>query len=326
MEIDIFPIPSAKGVHRYIGTSFLGLIIITYIVGAYKIAQQLIGEDKELLCFLVTIPIFIGGYAVFVLLVHGIKQCLYAYFKSHRKEWNNQADREEMEEYITQNLEQMQKKAQEKDAKTSKTKNVTPAAAVDALKVESKVEQPSHEEVPVTPEALTKSQLKRDIQKAHDELELFINQVQIDRKQMNEAKVAREAKKLEAILKYTRYTLMPHGFTDEELYQIEEAVKLLVELNGVTRMEILSISKKKGLKQADLKNFCWNIAFQYGIAPKTTALFALNVFYAWFSNTESSSIQKTLRNTTGKYSIEIDENIIEHLPKLEEQVLGKTHQ
>jgi len=63
MEIDIFPVPSAKGVHRYIGTSFLGLIIITYIVGAYKIAQQLIGEDKELLCFLFTIPIFIGGYA-----------------------------------------------------------------------------------------------------------------------------------------------------------------------------------------------------------------------------------------------------------------------
>lgn len=53
MEIDVFPIPSAKGVHRYIGKSFLVLIIITYIVGAYKIAQQLIGEDKELLCFLV---------------------------------------------------------------------------------------------------------------------------------------------------------------------------------------------------------------------------------------------------------------------------------
>jgi hypothetical protein len=60
MEIDIFPVPSAKGLHRYIGTSFLWLIIITYIVGAYKIAQQLIGEDKELLCFLVTIPICFG--------------------------------------------------------------------------------------------------------------------------------------------------------------------------------------------------------------------------------------------------------------------------
>ena len=323
MEIDIFPIPSTKGVHRYIGMAFLGLIIITYIVGAYLAAQHLIGKDKELLCLLVSIPIFIGSYAVLILLLHGIKQCLYAYFKSHRKEWNNQADQEEMEEYITQNLEQMQKKAQEKDAKTSKTKNVTPAAAVDALKVESKVEQPSHEEVPVTPEALAKLQLKRDIQKAYDELEIFISQMQIDRKQMNEAKVAHEAKKLEEILKYVRYTLMPHGFTDEELYQIEQAVKLLVELNGVTRMESLSISKKKGLKQADLKNFCWNIAFQYGIDPKTTALFALNVFYAWFSNTESSSIQKTLRNTTGKYSIEIDENIIEHLPTLEEKVLGK---
>ena len=29
MEIDIFPVPSTKGVHRYIDTSFLGLIIIT---------------------------------------------------------------------------------------------------------------------------------------------------------------------------------------------------------------------------------------------------------------------------------------------------------
>ena len=45
MEIDIFPVPSAKGVHRYIGTSFLGLIIITYIVGAYFVVQHLIDLD-----------------------------------------------------------------------------------------------------------------------------------------------------------------------------------------------------------------------------------------------------------------------------------------
>lgn len=77
MEIDIFPIPSTKGVHRYISTALLGLIIITYIVGAFMLAQELICEDKELLCFLAAIPIFIGGYAVFILLLHGIKQCLY---------------------------------------------------------------------------------------------------------------------------------------------------------------------------------------------------------------------------------------------------------
>lgn len=45
MEIDIFPIPSTKGLHRYIGTSFLGLIIITYIVGAYFVVQHLIDLD-----------------------------------------------------------------------------------------------------------------------------------------------------------------------------------------------------------------------------------------------------------------------------------------
>ena len=58
MEIDIFPLPSTKGVHSYIGIAFLGLIIITYIVGAYKVAQQLVGADKELLCFLVNTYIY----------------------------------------------------------------------------------------------------------------------------------------------------------------------------------------------------------------------------------------------------------------------------
>ena len=321
MEIDIFPLPHRKeGMARNFDKGFLGILIITYVVAAFKTAQCIVGNDaeKEFVRFLFTIPIFIGYYVLFVLVCHCLKTGLYSYFKSHRKDWNNRADREDMEEHIAQNLGQIQKKVQEKSATVNNQKKATLAVVDD-----SNVESLSLEEVSVTPEALAKLQLKRDIQKAHDEMEVFINQEQIDRKQMNEAKIAREAKKLEAILKYTRYTLMPHGFTDEELYQIEEAVKLLVELNGVTRMEVLSISKKKDLKQADLKNFCWNIAYQYGIDPKTTALFALNLFYAWFSNTEPSSIQKTLRNTTGNYTIEIDENIIEHLPKLEAKVLGK---
>ncbi|EHO67821.1 hypothetical protein [Segatella maculosa] len=282
MEIDIFPLPHRKeGIARNLDKGFLGILIITYVIAAFKTAQYIVGNDadKEFMCFLLTIPIFIGYYALFVLVCHGIKTVLYAYFKSHRKEWNSMADREEMEEHIAQNLGQIQKKVQEKTATVNNQKNAAPAV-VDAPKTDSNVGSQSPEEVSVTPETLAKLQLKRDIQKAHDELEVFINQVQINRKQMNEAKVAREARKLEAILKYTRYTLMPHGFTDEELYQIEEAVKLLVEFNGVTRMEALSIGKKKELKQADLKNFCWNIAYQYGIDPKTTALFVLNLFYA----------------------------------------------
>ena len=110
MEIDIFPLPSTKGVRRHIGTAFLGLFVITYIVGAYKVAQLLVGADKELLCFLVTIPIFIGSYAVLILLIHGIKQCLYVYFKRNRKELNNRIDRENMDSYIVKHLEEIQKK------------------------------------------------------------------------------------------------------------------------------------------------------------------------------------------------------------------------
>lgn len=107
------------------------------------------------------------------------------------------ADREEMEEHIAQNLGHIQKKAQEKTATITNTKNAAPIAD-GTPKRESNVESHSPKEVSVTPEALAKLQLKRNIQKAHDELEVFINQVQIDRKQMNEAKVAREARKLEA--------------------------------------------------------------------------------------------------------------------------------
>ena len=73
---------------------------------------------------------------------------------------------------------------------------------------------------------------------------------------------------------------MPHNFTDEELYKIEEAVKLLVELNCVTRMEVLSISRKKEQKQTYLKNFCWNIANLYGIYPKR-----LYRFCPWITHT-----------------------------------------
>ena len=81
------------------------------------------------------------------------------------------ADREEMEEHIAQNLGHIQKKAQEKTATTTNTKNAAPIAD-DTPKRESNVESQSPEEVSVTPEALAKLQLKRNIQKAHDELEV----------------------------------------------------------------------------------------------------------------------------------------------------------
>ena len=171
MEIDIFPIPHRKeGIARNLDKGFLGILIITYIIAAFKTAQCIVGNDaeKELVCFLLTIPIFIGYYAMFVLVCHCIKKGLYVFFKSHRKEWNNIADREEMEEHITQNLGQIQKKVQEKIATITNTKNASPAV-VDARNTDCDVESQSPEEVSVTSEALAKLQLKRNIQKAHDD-------------------------------------------------------------------------------------------------------------------------------------------------------------
>lgn len=316
MEIDIFPLPSTKGGHRHIGTAFLGLIIITYIVGAYKVAQMLVGADKELLCFLATIPIFIGGYAVLILLLHGIKQCLYAYFKHNRKELNNRVDQENMDAYIIKHLEEIQKKLDREPVVEKVPINVDPSA--EAVQQKPQKETIDDMQPKIMPE------LEQAVKTAQRNLIPFMQQLNIDRIQLTEAKTKHDKEKLESVLRYTRLVLLPHGFSDEELYQIEEAVKLLVQYNGIVNCVSVKIAKNK-LKQADLKNFAWNIGNQYNIDAEVLAMFVLSLFHSWFKNTEKDSIRKTLRNTTGKYSIEIDANIIEHLPKLEEKVLGKNH-
>lgn len=316
MEIDFFPMLSTKGIHRYIGMSFLGLIIITYVVSAYMIAQRLIGEDNVLLCFLATIPIFIGEYAVFVLLIHGIKQCLYTYFKSNRRELNNQADRENMDSFILKHLEDIQKKLNKAQIISNPQYNVAPPAHTSPKE---------HSEDNTCKDDLQSSimpKLDQALKTAQSNLAPFMKQLHIDRIQLAEAKTKKDNEKLEKVLRYTRLVLLPHGFSDEELYQIEEAVKLLIEYEGVVNCVAVTIGKNK-LKQADLKNFAWNIGYQYKIDSEKLALFVLNLFHSWFKNTEKETIRKTLRNTTGNYSIEIDENIIEHLSMLEEKVLGK---
>lgn len=318
MEIDIFPLPSTKGVHRYIGTAFLGLIIITYIVGAYKVAQQLVGADKELLCFLVTIPIFIGGYAVLILLLHGIKQCLYAYFKNNRRELNNRVDRENLDNYIVQHLEDIQKKLDRPQAAPIPQDDVNPS--VQPSQQEHLKDKPSDEELrpSIMPE------LEQAVKTAQRNLAPFMQQLHIDRIQLTEAKTKYDKEKLENVLRYTRLVLLPHGFSDEELYQIEEAIKLLVQCNGIVNGVSVKIEKNK-LKQADLKNLVWNIGYQYNIDSEVQALFVLHLFHSWFKNTEKETIRKTLRNTNGNYSIKIDEDIIDHLPELEEKMFGKNH-
>ncbi|WP_238988068.1 hypothetical protein [Prevotella koreensis] len=276
----------------------------------------MIGEGKELLCFLVTIPIFIEGYAVLVLLLHAIKQCLYAYFKSNRKELNNRADRENMDACIIKHLEDIQKKLETKPVMEIPQRNVIPQP-VQHVQQEPQVSKVANDLKPkILPE------LEETLKNAQRDLAPFIQQLYIGRIQLTETKEKQEKDKLDKILRYTRLIFLPHGFSDEELFQIEEAVKLLVQYNSIVNCVSVKIEKKK-LKQTDLKNFAWNIGHQYNIDSEVLTMFVVNLFHSWFKNTEKGTIQKTLHNTTGTYSIKIDESIIEHLTELEEKVLGK---
>ena len=62
--------------------------------------------------------------------------------------------------------------------------------------------------------------------------------------------------------------------------------------------------------QIALKNFAWNIAFQYNLSGDHAARFVIATFNEWFSNTTFATVRKKLRTTTGRHVIEIDEHIL----------------
>jgi hypothetical protein len=221
-----------------------------------------------------------------------------------------------MDAFIIKHLEEIQKKLDKPQTTSISQSDAAPSGQISQQ--ENSEDNLSNNDL--KPSIM--SELEQAVKTAQHNLAPFMQQLQIDRIQLTEAKEKHEREKLENILRYTRLILLPHGFSDEELYQIEEAVKLLVQCNGIVNCVSVKIEKNK-LKQADLKNLVWNIGYQYNIDSEVQALFVLNLCHSWFKNTEKETIRKTLRNTTGNYSIEIDENIIEHLPKLEEKVLGK---
>ena len=82
------------------------------------------------------------------------------------------------------------------------------------------------------------------------------------------AKKEAEKEKLEKILLYTRNTLPPFDFTDEDLFQVCEAIQSLVIHRVVLTnipIKIERTGKKTKLTNHDLSNFGWNIVNQYEI-------------------------------------------------------------
>ena len=140
-------------------------------------------------------------------------------------------------------------------------------------------------------------------------MELFHYEYQHEERQYLQQKEKEEDEKLQAVLQYTRSTFRQFDFSEEEIFQICESVRYFVTNQQALRVNI-HIKRRAAVTQISLKNFAWNIAFQYNISRDVTAQFVMQTFHEWFLNSTIDTIRKNLRTTTGKHKIEINENII----------------
>ncbi|WP_287699317.1 hypothetical protein, partial [Bacteroides sp.] len=96
-------------------------------------------------------------------------------------------------------------------------------------------------------------------------MELFHYEYQREQQQYQQQKEREEDEKLNVILKYTRDTFKRFDLDETEIYQICESVRYFVANRQVLSVTEIHIKKRSSLTQISLKNFAWNIAFQYNI-------------------------------------------------------------
>lgn len=140
-------------------------------------------------------------------------------------------------------------------------------------------------------------------------MELFHYEYQHEERQYLQQKEREEDEKLQAVLQYTRNTFRQFDFNEEEIFQICECVRYFVTNRQALSINV-HIKRRTTVTQISLKNFAWNIAFQYNISRDVTAQFVMQTFYEWFLNSTIDTIRKNLRTTTGKHKIKIDEHIV----------------
>lgn len=136
-------------------------------------------------------------------------------------------------------------------------------------------------------------------------MELFHYEYQHEERQYLQQKEREEDEKLQAVLQYTRNTFRQFDFSEEEIFQICECVRYFVTNRQALSVNI-HIKRRVSVTQISLKNFAWNIAFQYNISRDVTAQFVMQTFHEWFANSTIDTIRKNLRTTTGKHKIKIN--------------------
>lgn len=141
-------------------------------------------------------------------------------------------------------------------------------------------------------------------------IELFCHQYQNAQNQYNLEKEKAQNVKLNAVLKYTHDTFLRLSLDEMEVFQICECIRYFVTNGEALTQTEIRIKRRSQITQASLKNFAWNIAYQYNISGDATTRFVIATFGEWFSNSTFDTIRKNLRSTIGRHKIEIDENIL----------------
>ena len=180
------------------------------------------------------------------------------------------------------------------------------------------VEKYKEENTPVLPQIQEeKANIQEPKTLEHQErLAKFMEKCEEERQAFIAKKDKADSEKLEKILLYARNTLRPFDFTDEDLFQVCEAIQSLVIHRVVLTnipIKIERTDKKTKLTNHDLSNFGWNIANQFEIPTGEIVAFLSTTFKEWFKNTEPTTIAKNLRNTRGRHNIEIDTNILDQI-------------
>ena len=148
-----------------------------------------------------------------------------------------------------------------------------------------------------------------DIEIQKQRMELFHQEYQYEQQQYVQRKENADEAKLQAVLKYTKDTFKNLDFDEAEIFQLCECVRYFVTNKQPLTHTDIRIRRRVSVTQIALKNFAWNIAFQYNIGGDATALFVMHTFNEWFANSTLETIRKNLRTTTGRHKIEINEKI-----------------
>lgn len=170
-------------------------------------------------------------------------------------------------------------------------------------------EVPGHQRVPMEVWATNNTPNLNDGNIQKQRMELFHQEYQYEQQQYVQRKEKADETKLQAVVKYTKDTFKNLDFEETEIFQLCECVRYFVTNKQPLSQTDISIKRRATVTQIALKNFAWNIAFQYKIGGDATALFVMHTFSEWFANSTLETIRKNLRTTTGRHKIEINEKI-----------------